>query len=66
MQILTRFFTHKGGTVPMDTETRDMWLKYLPPNRVLKGSMKDNFWEMGDTGFCYSVYLLYLVYKYTY
>ena len=29
-----------------------MWLKHLPAERVLKGSMKDNFWEMGDTGPC--------------
>jgi alanyl-tRNA synthetase len=24
--------------------------QYLPEDRVLKGSMKDNFWEMGETG----------------
>jgi alanyl-tRNA synthetase len=43
---------HLGGTVPADEETRDMWLKHLPADRVLPGSMKDNFWEMGDTGPC--------------
>jgi len=43
---------HKGGTVPPDDETRELWLQYLPPERVLKGNMKDNFWEMGDTGPC--------------
>ena len=26
--------------------------QYLPEDRVLKGNMKDNFWEMGDTGPC--------------
>ena len=26
--------------------------QYLPADRVLKGNMKDNFWEMGDTGPC--------------
>ena len=26
-------------------------LQYLPEDRVLKGSMKDNFWEMGETGY---------------
>ena len=35
-----------------DHETRELWLRFLPPERVLPGNMKDNFWEMGDTGPC--------------
>lgn len=35
-----------------DTEARNLWLKILPPERVHPGNMKDNFWEMGDTGPC--------------
>ena len=35
-----------------DYEARDIWLKYLPENRVLPFDVKDNFWEMGDQGPC--------------
>jgi alanyl-tRNA synthetase len=35
-----------------DTESRDLWLNYLPAERVHPGNKKDNFWEMGDTGPC--------------
>ena len=35
-----------------DTEAATFWEKHLPAERVLNGSKKDNFWEMGDTGPC--------------
>jgi alanyl-tRNA synthetase len=37
-----------------DYEARDIWLSMpgVSPERVHPGSMKDNFWEMGETGPC--------------
>ncbi len=50
------YATYFGGDpesgLDPDHEARDLWLQVLPADRVLPGSMKDNFWEMGDTGPC--------------
>ncbi len=35
-----------------DNEAFEFWLNYVPKERILYGSKKDNFWEMGDTGPC--------------
>jgi alanyl-tRNA synthetase len=37
-----------------DYEARDLWLSVtdIDPSHVHPGSMKDNFWEMGETGPC--------------
>jgi len=35
-----------------DTEALEIWKKFIPEDRILRGSKKDNFWEMGDTGPC--------------
>ncbi len=36
----------------MDTEAYDFWKEHIDEDRILKGSKKDNFWEMGDQGPC--------------
>lgn len=35
-----------------DQEAYDIWKQFVPEERILLGSKKDNFWEMGDTGPC--------------
>ena len=35
-----------------DSEAKEIWLNYLPEERILFGNKKDNFWEMGDMGPC--------------
>ncbi|MBQ6069654.1 MAG: alanine--tRNA ligase [Bacteroidales bacterium] len=36
----------------MDTEAYEYWKEHVEENRILKGSKKDNFWEMGEQGPC--------------
>jgi alanyl-tRNA synthetase len=35
-----------------DTDSYNYWKTFVPAERILMGSKKDNFWEMGDTGPC--------------
>lgn len=35
-----------------DNEAADIWMQFLPEERILNGNKKDNFWEMGDIGPC--------------
>ncbi|CAH2219242.1 alanine--tRNA ligase, cytoplasmic [Pelobates cultripes] len=51
------YVTYFGGNevagLDPDLECKQIWLNLgLPESRILPGSMKDNFWEMGDTGPC--------------
>ncbi|MFG0241614.1 MAG: alanine--tRNA ligase [Phycisphaerales bacterium JB054] len=48
----TYFGGDEASGLKPDTEARDLWRRFLPADRVLPGNMKDNFWEMGDTGPC--------------
>jgi alanyl-tRNA synthetase len=48
----TVFGGDEGDGLEADAEALEHWKKYLPADRILYGSKKDNFWEMGDTGPC--------------
>ena len=48
----TYFEGNPDQNLPEDLETKAIWMKYLPEDHILPGNMKDNFWEMGDTGPC--------------
>ncbi|MFZ5942357.1 MAG: alanine--tRNA ligase [Bacteroidota bacterium] len=38
--------------VERDNEAFEAWKKHVSSEKILNGSKKDNFWEMGDTGPC--------------
>ena len=41
------------GAVPRDAEAHGYWLEQgVPAERIFEMGMKDNFWQMGDTGPC--------------
>lgn len=48
----TIFEGDSSEKLDQDSEAKKFWMKHLPEDRVLNGSKKDNFWEMGDTGPC--------------
>ena len=49
---VTVFEGSKEDNLSFDQEAFDIWEKFIPEHRILKGNKKDNFWEMGDTGPC--------------
>lgn len=38
--------------IERDNEAFEYWKRFLPEDRIMAFSKKDNFWEMGDTGPC--------------
>ena len=49
---VTVFGGDEGDGLPYDNEARTFWSKWIDSSRILPGSRKDNFWEMGDQGPC--------------
>ena len=49
---VTYFEGDKHDGLSVDAESRDLWRRFLPDERIHKGNKKDNFWEMGQTGPC--------------
>ncbi|XP_045511310.1 alanine--tRNA ligase, cytoplasmic [Colias croceus] len=50
---VTYFGGDKASGLEPDLECKNLWLNLgLPESHVIPGSMKDNFWEMGETGPC--------------
>jgi len=49
---VTVFEGDKKDKLDFDQEAFDYWKKFIPEDRILNGSKKDNFWEMGAQGPC--------------
>ncbi len=49
---VTVFGGDEKDGLEMDSEAYGYWKEHIDEERILKGSKKDNFWEMGDQGPC--------------
>lgn len=49
---VTVFGGDESDGLPPDSEAHGYWSQIVPAERILFGSKKDNFWEMGETGPC--------------
>ena len=51
-KLYVTIFNGEGG-VPRDAEAYDLWLAQgVDKSRIFEAGLKDNFWQMGDTGPC--------------
>jgi alanyl-tRNA synthetase len=51
-KLYVTIFDGEGG-VPRDAEAYDLWLgQGVAKDRIFEAGLKDNFWQMGDTGPC--------------
>ncbi|MCC5937491.1 MAG: alanine--tRNA ligase [Lunatimonas sp.] len=49
---VTVFGGDQGDGLDQDQEAVELWADWIARDRILFGSKKDNFWEMGETGPC--------------
>jgi len=49
---VTVFGGDKADNLPVDEEAKELWKQFVSDDRILHGSKKDNFWEMGEQGPC--------------
>ncbi len=49
---VTVFEGDKALNLEKDMEAHNFWKEWISEERILNGSKKDNFWEMGDSGPC--------------
>ncbi|NBQ47508.1 MAG: alanine--tRNA ligase, partial [Sphingobacteriia bacterium] len=49
---VTVFEGSSDDGLSFDQEAYDLWKAMVPPERIINGNKKDNFWEMGDMGPC--------------
>ncbi len=52
-KLYVTIFNGEGGAAPRDAEAYDLWAAQgVPKDRIFEFGLKDNFWQMGDTGPC--------------
>ena len=49
---VTVFGGDEADGLPRDNEAAGLWAQHVAADRILDGSKKDNFWEMGESGPC--------------